>query len=197
VRIPIATLGAVSLIVLSTSGQSSQKSQPDAKEECISSLSGFPKETVPPLKPSYPVELEHVTLEYFASGCYGTCPAFTLTISRGIARFKGRAYVRAKGRHQVKVSQQQFETFLRAWYDGDFYRMRDNYCDISCPDGSRIVVTDIPESSIRLISPGFTKRVYECFSTDNDRYETPKPPEQYLELAEKLRHFAKAQQWLY
>jgi hypothetical protein len=195
VRIPLVTLGVVS--VLSTFGESSQESRRNTADECIVSLSGFPKETSPLPKPSYPVDLGDVTLEYFASGCYGSCPAFTLTINKNIARFKGRAYVRAKGNHQARLSQQQFETFLRAWYDGEFYRMRDNYCDISCPDGSRIVVTDIPESSIRLISSDFTKRVYECFSTNNDRWETPKPPEQYLELAEKLRNFAKAQQWLY
>lgn len=196
-RIPLATLGAASLIVLSGFGQSSQAPQRNSADECIASLSGFPRETVSSQKPSYPEELGAVTLEYFASGCYGSCPAFTLTINKNNARFKGRAYVRAKGEHQAKVSQQQFETFLRAWYDGDFYRMRDNYCDISCPDGSTIVVTDIPESSIRLISPGFTKRVYECFSTNNDRWDSPKPPDQYFELARQLRNFAKAQNWLY
>ncbi len=166
-------------------------------DECTASLSGFPKETVSQPKPLYPAELGGVTLEYFASGCYGSCPAFTLTISKNIVRFKGRAYVRAKGEHQAKVSQQQFETFLRAWYDGEFYRMRDNYCDISCPDGSRMVVTDVPESSLRLISPGFTKCVYGCFSTNNDRQETPKPPDQYFELARLFRNFAKAHDWLY
>jgi hypothetical protein len=166
-------------------------------DECTASLSGFPKETVSQPKPLYPAELGGVTLEYFASGCYVSCPAFTLTISKNIVRFKGRAYVRAKGEHRAKVSQQQFETFLRAWYDGEFYRMRDNYCDISCPDGSRMVVTDVPESSLRLISPGFTKRVYGCFSTNNDRQETPKPPDQYFELARLLRNFAKAHDWLY
>jgi Domain of unknown function (DUF6438) len=197
VRIPVTTLGAASLIVLSGFGQSSQAPQRNTADECIASLSGFPKETSPPPRPAYLEELGDVTLEYFASGCYGSCPAFTLTISKNIARFKGRAYVRAKGEHQAKVTRQQFETFLRAWYDGNFYRMRDNYCDISCPDGSTIVVTDVPESSIRLISPGFTKRVYECFSTNNDRQETPKPPDQYFELARQLQNFAKAQNWLY
>ena len=171
-RIPLTTLGAVSLIVLSTFGQSSQAPQPDTADECIASLSGFPKETVSSPKPSHPVELGGVTLEYFASGCYGSCPEFTLTIGRSIARFDGRAYVRAKGKHEAKLSQRQFEAFLRAWYDGEFYRMRDSYCDISCPDGTTIIVTDIPESSIKLTSPALTKRVFECFSTVNNHPQT-------------------------
>jgi Domain of unknown function (DUF6438) len=182
---------------LSSFGQSSQAPQRNTADEWIASLSRFPTDTSPPPKPAYPIDLGDVTLEYFASGCYGSCPEFTLTISRNLARFDGHAFVRAKGKHEAKLSQRQFETFLRAWYDGDFYRMRDNYCDSSCPDGTRIFVTDIPESSIKLISPALTKRVFECFSTDNGKWETPKPPEQYLELAEKLRKFAKARQWLY
>ena len=195
-RIPLVTLGVVYLTVLSTFGQSSQKSHQDAQDECISSLSGFPTESEPPPKPSYPVELGDITLEYFASGCYGNCPAFTLTISKNLARFKGRAFVKANGKHQAKLSQQQFETFLRAWYDGDFYRMRDDYCAFNCPDGSTTIITDIPESSIKLSTPAFTKRVYECFSPVNHQRRNPEPPEQYFELARQLRNFAKAQNWL-
>jgi hypothetical protein len=97
-------------------------------------------------------------------------------MNKNIARFKGRAYVRATGEHQAKVTQQQFETFLRAWCDGDFSRMRDNYCDISCSDGSTIV-TDIPESSIRLISPGFTSVFMSVFplTTTGRKRQTSRP----------------------
>lgn len=154
-RIPLTALGAASLIVLSGFGQSSQAPQRNTADECIASLSGFPKDTSPPPKPSYPVELGDVTLEYFASGCYGSCPEFTLTISRSIARFDGRAFVRAKGKHEAKLSQRQFETFLRAWYNGDFYRMRDSYCEINCPDGTTIFVTDIPASFHKIDQPCF------------------------------------------
>jgi hypothetical protein len=172
------TLGTVPLIVLLNWGQSSPDTRRIARDECIASLSGFPKDASLPSKPPYPIDMTGITLEYFASGCYGKCPAFTLTISKDIARFEGHAYVRAKGKRSAKLSQQQFETFLHAWYDGYLYAMRDNYCDVRCPDGTVIIVTDIPESSITLTTPTFTKRVYECFSRVNNQPQTPKPPEQ-------------------
>jgi hypothetical protein len=74
--------------------------------------------------------------------------------------------------------------------------MRDNYCDVKCPDGTVIFVTDIPESSITLTSPNLKKRVYECFTATDNVPETPKPPEQYFQLSRQLRAFAKAQHWL-
>jgi hypothetical protein len=195
-RLTPAILGAVFLIVLTNLGQSSPEARRNAQDECIASLSGFPKGASLPPKPTYPVDTTAVTLAYFASGCLGECPAFTLTISKDIARFDGHAFVRAKGKRTAKLSDQQFETFLHAWYDGNFYAMRENYCDIQCPDGTMIVVTDIPESSITLTTPTFTKRVYECFSTVDNHPETPKPPEHYFELSRQLRAFAKVQRWL-
>jgi hypothetical protein len=195
-RLTTATVGAVSLITLANLGQSSPEVRRIAQDECIASLSGFPKDVPLPSKPLYPVDLTGITLEYFASGCLGECPAFTLTISKDIARFDGQAFVRAKGKRTAKLSQQQFETFLRAWYDGNFYAMRENYCDIKCPDGTMIVVTDIPESSITLTTPTYAKRVFECFTTVDNKPETPKPPERYFELSHQLQAFAKVHHWL-
>jgi hypothetical protein len=195
-RLTATILGAVSFIFLVNFGQSSADSRRIAQDECIASLSGFPKDAAVLPKPPYPVDLKGVTIEYFASGCLGECPAFTLTISKDIARFDGQAFVRAKGKRTAKLSQQQFETFLGAWYDGNFYAMRENYCDIKCPDGTMIVVTDIPESSITLTTPTYSKRVYECFTTVDNKPETPKPPEHYFELSRQLRTFAKVHHWL-
>jgi Domain of unknown function (DUF6438) len=191
-----ATPLVVSLIVLANLGQSTPEVRKAARDSCIALLSGFPKDVPLPPKLPYPADLTGVTLEYFASGCYGNCPAFTLTISKDIAHFDGRAFVRAKGKRTSKLSQQQFETFLHAWYDGNFNAMRENYCDVHCPDGTAIIATDIPESSITLTTPTFTKRVFECFAAVNNQPETPKPPEPYFELSRQLRAFAKMQHWL-
>ena len=191
-----AVLSIVSLVILPSFGKQTPETRRNTRNECIASLSGFPKDAAPTPDPQYPADDTGFTLEYFASGCYGTCPAFTLTISKDIARFDGHAYVRAKGKRTAKLSPQQFETFLHAWYDGKFYSMRDNYCDVKCPDGTVIVVTDNPESSIRLASPNLKKRVYECFTAIDNVPETPKPPEQYFQLSRQLRAFAKAQHWL-
>ena len=123
-------------------------------------------------------------------------PRIHSTISKETAVFEGRAYVLAKGKRTAKLSSRQFETFLHAWYDGNFYAMRDDYCDVHCPDGTVIFVTDIAGSSITLTTPTFKKRVYECFSTVNHQPQTPKPPEQYFQLSQRLLAFANSQHWL-
>jgi len=154
-------------------------------------LSGFPDGDTA-VKQSFPVDTKGITLKYFASGCLGTCPSFTLTFSEGVAHFEGHAYVRAKGKRTAKLTQPEFEELLHAWYDGHFYAMRDDYCAPTCPDGTHIIVTDIPESSITLVAANFAKQVSECYL----EAETPKPPEQYFELKRKILEFAKARRWL-
>lgn len=191
-----ATLAAVSLILLTSFGQQSPAPRRQARDECIASLSGFPKDAILSPKPPYPSDANGVTVEYFVSGCLGKCPAFRLTITKDTARFEGYAYVRAKGERTAKLSSQQFETFLHAWYDGNFYAMRDDYCSIHCPDGTTILVTDVAESSITLTTPSLKKCVFECFTTVNDQPETPKPPEQYFQLSRQFIAFAKARHWL-
>jgi hypothetical protein len=190
------TIGAVSLIIVANLTPQSPVVYGDTRDACVASLSGFPKDTPTPAKPQYPTDMTSVTLEYFASGCYGNCPAFTLTINKETAVFEGRAYVRAEGKRTAKLSSQQFETFLHAWYDGSFYAMRDDYCSARCPDGTEILVTDIARSSITLTTPAFKKRVYECFFNVNGQPLTPKPPEQYFQLSRQLWAFAKAHHWL-
>lgn len=184
------TIGAVSLVIIAGLTSQLPVGHRDARDACVASLSGFPKDTPAPAKPQYPTDMTGITLEYFASGCYGNCPAFTLTINKETAVFEGLSYVRAKGKRTAKLSSQQFETLLHAWYEGSFYAMRDDYCSASCPDGTVIVVTDIAESSITLTTPAFKKRVYECFSTVNGQPITPKPPEQYFQLSRQLWAFA-------
>lgn len=191
-----AAVGAVSLIIFAIFGPQVPDARKDTRDACVALLSGFPKDDQAPPKPLYPTDTTGFTLEYFASGCYGNCPAFTLSISKETAVFEGHAYTRAKGKRTAKLSSQQFEAFLHAWYDGNFYAMREDYCNATCPDGTAIVVTDIPESSITLTTPTFKKRVYECFSTVNNQPRTPKPPEQYFQLSHQLWAFAKAQHWL-
>ena len=191
-----SSVGVFSLIIFAIFGPQAPETRQDKRDECVALLSGFPKDVPAPPKPEYPTDTTGVTLEYFASGCYGTCPAFTLTISKETAVFEGRAYTRAKGRRTAKMNSQQFETFLHAWYEGGFYAMRDDYCTPHCPDGSVVVVTDISASSIALTTPTLRKRVYECFFTANNRPQTPKPPEQYFQFLRQLWEFAKAKHWL-
>ncbi len=186
---------AVSAAVLLSFGQDPQTHQ-RAVDDCIVALSGFSQDAAETPAPSYPAELTGVSIEYFTSGCYGRCPAFSITVTRNAVWFEGHSNVRVKGKHQAKLSGQQFESLVHAWYDGGFYRMRDNYCEVTCRDGTVVTISDIPKSSIKIATPVFTKKVFECFATIDNRPGTPKPPEQYFELARQIRELAEAQNWL-
>ncbi|HTS35354.1 MAG TPA: DUF6438 domain-containing protein [Candidatus Solibacter sp.] len=186
----------VPLLAFTASGQQATETHKSAKDECIALFSGFPKSDTPILKQSYPDDVKDITLDYFASGCYGKCPAFHLTISDGVAQFDGHAFTRAKGKKRAKLSPEEFHELIRGWFDGDFNAMRDDYCSVHCPNGMYITVTDIPDSSIKLTTPNFTKQVYQCYATVDDKPMTPKPPDQFFELSRTLRAYAKRKHWL-
>ena len=123
-------IGAVSLIIFANLAQQGPVAHHETRDACIASLSGFPKDTLAPPKPQYPAEMTGVRLEYFASGCYGKCPAFTLTIAKGIATFDGHAYVRAKGKRTTKLnSQRKFLRHARRLLFCPLLRRNCDYCD--------------------------------------------------------------------
>ena len=194
-RIAFATVNAVLATVLFTFGQNPEMRQ-NAVDDCIVSLSGFPQDDGLKPVPPYPVELTGVSIEYFASGCYGRCPAFSIIVTKNVVRFQRHSHVRAKGNHQAQLTDQQFEAFLHAWYDGGFYKMRDNYCVVTCRDGTVVTISDIPKSSVKMTTPVFTKKVFDCFTTIDNRPETPKPPQRYFELSRQLKELARAHHWL-
>jgi hypothetical protein len=195
-KIMAAAVGTIFVVIFTIFEPQTSEKNKNTLDACITLLSGFPRDVPESPTPQYPTDTTDVTLEYFASGCYGACPAFTLRISNRTAVFEGHDYVRAKGKRTAKLSPQEFETLLHAWYDGKFYAMRDDYCTARCPDGVVHIVTDIADSSITLTTPTFKKRVYECFFTMNNQPQTPKPPEQYFQLSQQLLALAKSHRWL-
>jgi hypothetical protein len=178
------------------SSQTQRGDREKRKDECIESLSTFATDPGAAIPPALPSDLKDVTLTYFESGCYGSCPAFTMTLSQNEVEFDGHAFVKARGRRRAKIKQQQFEQFVRSWFDGKFFAMRDNYCGAECSDGMVIIVTDIPESAITLKTAQFKKVVNQCFVKRNGKPIMPRPPDQFFKLASELRALAKANGWL-
>jgi hypothetical protein len=193
---PLVLVMLVAWTSVACQAQSHTEQRYDEKDACISMLSGFPRSDRGSESPQYPSSLDAVSIEYFESGCYGTCPSFTLHLTKDTATWEGHAYVRAKGRKKASITRQQFETFVRAWYGGRFFAMREDYCSATCPNGMIITVTDMAESSITFESPEFQRRVYQCYATIDRKPVTPKPPDEYFEFVRQLRAFAKSQKWL-
>jgi len=191
----VSSLMLLAFMAVSLSGQSKPNRQ-GQRESCITALSTFAAEPNTFKPPTIPDDLTGVTMEYFASGCYGNCPAFKLRIQKDVALWEGHAYVKAKGKKQRKVSPEQFRVLVQAWLTGSVYAMRDDYCQPPCPDGTVMVITDVQDTSITLKTSGFTKTVSECYTTIDGKAQNPKPPEQYFRVSQELLRFAKSQGWL-
>jgi Domain of unknown function (DUF6438) len=163
---------------------------------CIRSLSGYPPELAKAPVPKRPSTLKDVSLVYFESGCLGTCPSFRMTMRPTGVVFEGHGYVRAKGKRVAKISAMEFQHFVDAWFNARMYAMRDDYCGISCPGGTKTVFLDVQETSIVLTTPDFSKTVYECYFAVDDKPASPKPPDEYNNLRAELYAFGNKKGWL-
>jgi len=65
-----------------------------------------------------------ITLERW--GCFGTCPAYTLSISgEGSVVYQGKAYVTSRGVHKGRVSQSNVQLLVQKFLDAKFFDMSD------------------------------------------------------------------------
>ena len=86
----------VAVLTATISGQS--KSASGGDEACVAALSSFSVDPNLTPAPQLPNDLKRITLEYFSSGCYGRCPAFTLRLEENRAIWEGHAFVKKKGK---------------------------------------------------------------------------------------------------
>jgi hypothetical protein len=102
----------------------------------------------PELRPDSDVS---ITLE--RSGCYGTCPVYSVTLSTkdGIG-FWGRSYVAEKGGHSVPADPEKIRALAREFVAADFYSMDEEYI---------AHVTDLPTTEISISIDGHKKKVVD------------------------------------
>src|SRR5437660_2815246 len=107
----------------------------------------MPKKHVaaPVVKPDSVVE---ITLE--RTGCYGSCPGYTVTVGTDGIRFNGRGYVVAAGTHSDRINPEEVRGFAKRIVAADFYSMDASY---------RASVTDNPTCVLTITIDGKTKEV--------------------------------------
>lgn len=103
-------------------------------------------------------KLEIIT--FSKSSCYGTCPAYTATITEeGDIDFNGRAHTPLIGSHMLKTNDQFLENVMRKAEEIKFFSLNDKY--------DNKFVTDIPSTTLKIQTNKNDKSIYS-------RYETPK-----------------------
>lgn len=103
--------------------------------------------TPPALRPDSAITL---TLE--RSGCFGSCPAYTVTVSPTGIVFDGRSSVVAEGKHTASVDPSDVRKLAKRFEDADFFSMDDSYA---------ASVTDNPTYILTLTVDGHTKSVMD------------------------------------
>ena len=94
------------------------------------------------------------------TSCLGPCPVYTVTIdARGTVTFEGERFVRVIGRQTTQISTSTVATLLARAEMIRFFEMRDAYRVVENPDGSVLVVTDLPTTIVTVTVNGRTKRV--------------------------------------
>lgn len=115
------------------------------------------------------------------TACFGTCPAYKLTISNDGIVFEGHAYVAAGGRHVAKVDLDALRALAEEFVAADFYSMEESY---------QAGVTDNPTYVLSISVDGYSKGVLDYVGSWVGM------PSVISELEEKVDNLAQTRKWI-
>jgi uncharacterized protein DUF6438 len=91
-----------------------------------------------------------VTITLERTGCYGTCPSYTVAVSTDGIVFDGREFVAIHGKHTDTADADEVRRLAKKFVSADFYSMDDRYV---------ASVTDNPTCILAITIDGNTKTV--------------------------------------
>lgn len=119
-----------------------------------------PKPTEP--SPVAPPPVEQIVMH--RSGCFGSCPIYTVTVgSSGKVSFDGENHVAKRGGSEWKISRQDFDFLMESLEHIGFFRLKETYRFE--PDGCKQWWTDSPTVDIVVTRGEIKKQVsyyYGC-----------------------------------
>jgi ankyrin repeat protein len=130
----------------------------------------------PTLRPNSDVT---ITLE--RTGCFGSCPSYTVAVSTDGIVFDGDGFVAARGRHTDRVDADEVRTFAKKFVAADFYSMDSSYT---------AGVTDNPTYILSIAIDGHTKKVQDYVGSWEGM------PAVITELEDEVDTFGRTQRWI-
>lgn len=115
------------------------------------------------------------------TGCFGTCPSYTVTIDNSGIVFEGGGFVVAAGRHTDSVDAADVRTLAKKFIDADFYSMDSEYV---------AGVTDNPTYVLSISIDGHEKKVEDYVGSWVGM------PEIITELEDEVDALAQTQRWI-
>jgi hypothetical protein len=153
-----------------------------------------------PAKPSIPSDT-FISLE--RTGCYGTCPQYTLAISAdGTVVFSG-SYVREKGgtyewkRSDViksRISEEQVGQLIAEFEKANYFSLQDRYRDAR--DGCPTFATDGPSAYTAIQINGQKKAVEHYLNCLYDGSGNNAYPKELTHLEEQIDEIVNTKQWM-
>ncbi|MEY2480260.1 MAG: hypothetical protein QOI04_1187 [Verrucomicrobiota bacterium] len=114
------------------------------------------------------------------TACLGTCPIYSVTIfSDGQLRYKGEAFVKARGTRTKRIRVANFETLAVKVDQIRFFDLQPAY-------PARKTVTDLPSTFITVTRGNVTKRVEDYMDA----------PKQLHELEQLIHRVANVSSWV-
>jgi hypothetical protein len=121
--------------------------------------------------------------------CYGTCPAYKVTISAsGSVEFEGRYYVKKKGIIRTTISREQLRFLVAEIERAKYFTMQDQY--INKEDGCITVLADHSMINMSITIAGKTKSVAHYNGCNG-----PLALERLTALENKIDEVINASQW--
>lgn len=122
-----------------------------------------------------------VTIMLQRSGCFGTCPSYTVTVSTNGIAFEGHGFVAASEKHTDGVDANEVRKLARRFVAADFYSMDSSYT---------ASVTDIPTYLLSIEIDGHAKKVQDYVGSWVGM------PAIITELEDQVDTFARTERWI-
>lgn len=122
-----------------------------------------------------------VTITLQRTGCFGTCPGYTVAVGTDGIVFDGGGYVVAAGKHTDKVDASEVRELAKRFVAADFYSMDAEY---------RAGVTDNPTYMLSIAIDGRKKEVEDYVGSWVGM------PAVITELEDSVEEFAQTKRWI-
>jgi hypothetical protein len=132
-------------------------------------------------------DLKAATIHLERTLCYGSCPAYTVTIhGDGRVEYSGTYGVKLTGKQTGRADPETVKRLLAQFAQAKFFAIKEDYSEKKCSCSRRC--TDMPSAVTELVAGGVTHRV-------NHYYGCGCAPKALFELESAIDKAAQVEQW--
>jgi Domain of unknown function (DUF6438) len=151
----------------------------------IKAASSRSLEENPDLSSLSDADLKTITVRLERIGCYGTCPAYTLTIhGDGQVEYDGKGHVTEKGTREGRLEADTIKALVMEFARAKFFTLPEEYSKADCSRYCTDMATAVTELDVR----GATHRVKHYYGCGG-------APKELFELESAIDKSAKVERW--